>query len=348
MAGALDAMIPVGLGLTVQELANLGAFGVVRESVKVFGGARPALVWIQFALVLPFTLFINADQYLQHKIIDKLCPDVPPPPSPPIVRLAYAGPLGHVQKWMATDLHKWLDMDLHQWLGLLSIVGLVLLSFFVGLVVLAAIYHAVGCIVQGRNVGFCEAMKGVPRLWRRLFVTSFVNMLLVLSSVAVFIIFVIIFKLAVPSKHDLLPIIVAVVGAVFLIPIFIIYLMFQVANGVTCFEEDYGVAAFRRAKHIMHGKWCSAVLLFILLAIPTTLLGALLGSPIAIATGFSWKLLVLVVVYVIFTSYLTELICICWAVFFFSCAATFDLRAPHDETLAASYHALPEDGIAAP
>ncbi|KAG6544043.1 hypothetical protein Mapa_014566 [Marchantia paleacea] len=348
MATVLDTMIQVSLGLTVQELGNLGAFGVIRESVKVFGGARPALVWIQFALVLPFTIFVDIDQYLQHKIVDKLYPDVPPPPSPPIVR--FAGPIVHLQKWLDADLHEWMHMDLHQWLGVLSIVVLVLLSFFLALVVASAIYHAVGCIVHGKNLTFCEAMQGVPRLWKRLFVTSFVNLLLVLSSVLVFVIFVVIFKLAIPSAHEpsLLAILVPVVGFVFLIPIFIIYLMFQVANGVTCFEEAYGLAAFRRAKHILHGKWWSAVLLFILLAIPTTVLGALVGSPVALAKGFSWTLLVLAVVYVIFTSYLYELIWICWAVFYFSCSASNDHRAAEDDRMEATYQALANDAITVP
>ncbi|KAL2630436.1 hypothetical protein R1flu_015122 [Riccia fluitans] len=313
------------LGLSQEGVAKLGGFGVLRESVRLFGSLHPSLVWIQFALVLPYSLYLIVDQYAQQAILHALFPNLPPSPA-------------------GVPVPAWDDfgnLDLSKWLGILLLVVLVVLTFCISLVILGAVFYAVGAIYYGRSATFSEVVHSVPRLWSRLFVTAIVEILLAMSVGVVYGIFIVIFQFTLPSH--LLLLLVSIVGVIFLIPVFIINLMYQVANGVTCFEDHCGITSFRKGKHLLHDKWGSAVFLFIILLIPAILVGLLADFPVRLTTEFHFRWLVLTIIYVIFTSYLTELVFISWAVFYFSCAANYELNvAPTqlDDQLEAGYQPL--------
>ncbi|KAL3688330.1 hypothetical protein R1sor_014639 [Riccia sorocarpa] len=328
MADDLERSVAPRLGLSQSEVAKLGGFGVLRESVKVFGGLHPSLVWIQFCLVLPYSLYLVVDQYAQQAILNKLVPNLP----------------GGDVPWPSWDEIETgiAHLDLSKWLGILLLVGLVVLSFAISLVILATVFYAVGAIYYGRSATFSEVVHSVPRLWSRLFVTAVVDGLLVLSVGVAYAGFVVIFKLGVPANK--LVLVVSIFAAIFFIPLFILNLIYQVANGVTCFEDHCGTTAFRKGKHLLHGKWWSALVLFILLLIPSILVTLLIDFPDRLTTEFHWRWLVLTIVYVFFTSYLTELICVSWAVFYFSCAANYELYvAPtqQEDNLESGYQEIP-------
>ncbi|KAL2630429.1 hypothetical protein R1flu_015115 [Riccia fluitans] len=320
----ISAMAP-RLGLSQEGVAKLGGFGVLRESVRLFGSLHPSLVWIQFALVLPYSLYlIVVAIYAQLAILHALFPNLPPSPA-------------------GVPVPAWDDfgnLDQSKWLGFLLLV--VLVRFCIGLVVLGTVFYAVGAIYYGRNATFSEVVHSVPRLWSRLFVTAIVEILLAMSVGVVYGIFIVIFQFTLPS--DLLLLLVSIVGVISLISVFIINLMYQVANGVTCFEDHCGITSFRKGKHLLHDKWGSAVFLFILLLIPAILVGLLADFPVRLTAEFHFRWLVLKIIYVILTSYLTELGFISWAVFYFSCAANYKLNVaptqPDDQLEKQSFFAV--------
>ncbi|KAL3688331.1 hypothetical protein R1sor_014640 [Riccia sorocarpa] len=105
--------------------------------------------------------------------------------------------------------------------------------------------------------------------------------------------------------------------------------MYSVAASMTCFEEqNYGVAAFKRTRKLLHRKWRSAVGLFILIVIPA----AIITVPVLVMVefygwkfipdqSFEWTRVLLIASYVVFTSYVTEFQYICWALFYLACVA---------------------------
>ncbi|KAL2630428.1 hypothetical protein R1flu_015114 [Riccia fluitans] len=265
------------LGLSQEGVAKLGGFGVLRESVRLFGSLHPSLVWIQFALVLPYSLYlIVVAVYAQLAILHALFPNLPPSPA-------------------GVPVPAWDDfgnLDLSKWLGFLLLV--VLVPFCISLVILGTVFYAVGAIYYGRNATFSEVVHSVPRLWSRLFETAIVEILLAMSVGVVYGIFIVIFQFTLPSH--LLLLLVSIVGVICVILVFIIKLMYQVANGVTCFEDHCGITSFRKGKHLLHDKWGSAVFLFILLLIPAILVGLLADFPVRLTAEFHFRWLVLTII----------------------------------------------------
>ncbi|KAG6544045.1 hypothetical protein Mapa_014568 [Marchantia paleacea] len=316
-----------GLGLTRQQLAELGAFGIVWESIDLF--QRPPLPSVQFAIVLPYTALFVIVQFLQAGWLLSLLPDAataqappqldsPPQAPPPVAPLP--------------------DLPLLLWSLILVIVAI--FTFCLSLFVVVATFYAVGSIYWGKDV---TPPIGFRSMWPRLFVTAVYPMAFVfavlLGSIFVFSI------LKITFSGSLMAVYLILIGFSSTILIFVVRILVQEANGVTYYEETFGFPAFRRALSVMNHRWGTGLLLVIIYLCVGSILGFLSPNPAVLSErGIKRADLILGLVYTVLLSWLTQLSLISWALFYFSCT-TRSGEQDVDDRVEGGYHPVRAEQI---
>ncbi|KAL2653563.1 hypothetical protein R1flu_021691 [Riccia fluitans] len=295
MSGKID--FHSGLGFFRHRVGQWNVFTLIRDAVKL--SFRSPLPSIQFSLLLPHTILFF---YLAQSNISS--------PS----------------AWNAFLFHQPGQVQAP---GVSSLLGTRLLQAILSLIssslVIGAVLYAAGSIYQGKKLTFFEVIKLVPGLWRGLLVTSLVYLVPTLLLSFRFGLTTSVFFYVTSFANPPVPVILAVLVLAIVSWTIgcIIAIMFSVANCVVCFEKEYGVAAFKRARKILHSKWGTAVGISILLFVAETLLKVVLfkGLKESLVHGFEWQHLLSTTFCLIFRSYLLGLKCISWALFYFSCMA---------------------------
>ncbi|KAL2603001.1 hypothetical protein R1flu_015121 [Riccia fluitans] len=290
-----------GLGFSRRRVGQWNAFSIIRDAVKL--SFRSPLPSIQFSLVLPYTIFVYC-MYFHYSNVS-ISSD------------------GNVSQLYQPD-----QVQASSVSSLLRALFLqITLSLISSSVVTGAVLYAAGSIYQGKNLTFFEIIKLVPRLWRRLFVTTLVYLMPVLLISSLIGVTSGVLMSFISSPNPPFPVILAILAlsVVSMVILFIVAITYSVANCVVCFEEEYGVAAFTRARKVLHSKWGSAVCLFILLTVAeillTTVGSSAYGFEGSLFNGFEWKWVLRTSLYAIFRSYIVGFEYISWGLFYFSCMA---------------------------
>ncbi|OAE33247.1 hypothetical protein AXG93_1200s1070 [Marchantia polymorpha subsp. ruderalis] len=252
-----------GLGLTRQQLAELGAFGIVWESIDLF--QRPPLPSVQFAIVLPYTALFVIVQFLQAGWLLSLLPN-------PATAQAQAPPQLNAPPQAPPPVAPLPDLPLLLWSLILVLVAI--FTFCLSLFVVAATFYAVGSIYWGKEV---TPPIGFRSMWPKLFVTAVYPMAFVfavlLGSIFVFSI------LKITFSGSLMAVYLILIGFTSTIMIFIVKILIQEANGVTYYEETFRFPALRRALSIMNQRWGTGLLLVIIYLCAGSILGFLSPNP---------------------------------------------------------------------
>ncbi|KAL3688320.1 hypothetical protein R1sor_014629 [Riccia sorocarpa] len=143
--------------------------------------------------------------------------------------------------------------------------------------------------------------------------------------------------------------ILLVIPIVYVILQTMIVIMYSVAASVSCFEEqNYGVAAFKRAKKLLHKNWRSALNLFgplvtPLIVILVPVIGVFSNQKLTPDQWFEWTPVLVLTFSVIIGSYTIEVQYICCALFYLACVADSDENSTihGEDLLEAGYDSLP-------
>ncbi|KAL2630427.1 hypothetical protein R1flu_015113 [Riccia fluitans] len=293
MRGKID--FHSGLGFSRHRVGQWNVFTLIRDAVKL--SFRSPLPSIQFSLLLPHTILFY---YLTR---------------------SYFSNISSPSAWNAFLFHQPGQVP--------SLLGTLLLQAILSLIssslVIGAVLYAAGSIYQGKKLTFFEVIKLVPGLWRGLLVTSLVYLVPTLLLSFLFGLITGVLFYVTSFANPSVPVILAVLALAIVSWTIdcIIAIMFSVANCVVCFEEEYGVAAFKRARKVLHSKWGTAVGISILLFVAETLLKVVLFKELkeSLVHGFEWQHLLSTTFSLIFRSYFVGFKCISWAMFYFSCMA---------------------------
>ncbi|KAG6544044.1 hypothetical protein Mapa_014567 [Marchantia paleacea] len=307
MGEALDDTPLTGLGLTRQQVADTGPFGILRQAFKQL--KRSPLPWVLLLVDFPCTLLGVGLPILQSWF---LVPRIPSPDVPPtqgsqsqIILVASALGLG---------------------------------NFCLSLLVVGATFFAVGRLYRGKKVTLEEALRAMLGLWPKLFVTGLYYVVFILASTFVILVLVMIVNsIASASTFAIFFILICVV---FIILIFALQSLVMLANGVTCYEETYGWAAYKQAKELLQRKWRSALVFALILYVPPTIMSTLVSYSWKITpSSCLWRELVKIVLYAVFVSCLNQLVLVSFALFYFSCSEKSDEQNVSDR-MEGGYHSV--------
>ncbi|KAL3688319.1 hypothetical protein R1sor_014628 [Riccia sorocarpa] len=290
------------LGVPSYHVAQWNVFTIIRDAFKL--SLRPPLPLILFSLVLPSTLLSFYEVIHNSSIF-----------SPSNVSLLSQH--GEVQ---APSM----SFTILATLLIEEIVYLIISSF-----VLGSVAYATVSIHQGKSLTLFEVIRAVHPLWGKIFVTTLIYTISTLVITGVQLLVKPAAAYIAPSPDSIFPVMFAVlvISIVSLILQTMIGIVYSVAASVSCFEEqNYGVAAFKRAKKLLQKKWRTAVGLYILfliavIVILVPVMGVFINQKLTPDKWSEWTPVLVITFFGVIDSYLIEVHYICWALFYLACVA---------------------------
>ncbi|KAL3688321.1 hypothetical protein R1sor_014630 [Riccia sorocarpa] len=297
---------PRRLGVPPYHVAQWNVFTIIWDAFKL--SLRSPLPLILFSLVLPSTIW-SFFQVIQTLSIF----------SPGNVSLL--------------SQHGEVQAPSMSFTILATLVIEAIVSVIVSSLVLGSVAYAAVSIHQGKSLTFSEVIRAVLPLWRKIFVTTLICRISTWVIAGVQLIVISAASAYIASSPDFMfPVmfVLLVIPIVNMILQTMIGIVNSVAASVSCFEEqNYGVAAFRRTKKLLHKKWRSAVGLFSLLLIPLIVILVPVkcvfnNQKLTPDQWFEWTPVLVIIFSVVIGSYIIEVQYICWALFYLACVADSD------------------------
>ncbi|KAK9003030.1 hypothetical protein V6N11_060601 [Hibiscus sabdariffa] len=146
-------------------------------------------------------------------------------------------------------------------------VGYFTLYLIFSLLSTAAVVYTVACIYTARELTFGKVMSVVPRVWKRLMVTSlwiFATMVVYLV-VAIFVFISAVLLIQTDLFH--FQAVLVVVLVFFLVGLIFMTVISELASVVSVLEEAYGFEAMMKSTNLIKGKLCVAIVIFVKLIV---------------------------------------------------------------------------------
>ncbi|BBN01277.1 hypothetical protein MPTK1_2g06110 [Marchantia polymorpha subsp. ruderalis] len=259
----------------VQDDGTWGPVDIVQRAVEIFRGHACTFTWIQLTLVFPFTVLGLWNQYYIKKLVHDFMPV--PPPSPP------------------SNFQLGGDPTPDEWQAVVAFIVLLLLGFAFSVNVIGALFFAVGSIYSGKTITFKDVLAALPNLWNGLIVTGLWGYVFFgIVAVIVFLLGSVLMTFASVSFLPL-PIVCLLTFTVAVILMFFVCTSIQMANGVTVFQQICGLPAFSKGLQLLKSKWCVALGLATIFAIPQAILAFVVSAATLACAGVWAKYLFLAV-----------------------------------------------------
>ncbi|GJZ52751.1 hypothetical protein Tco_0607636 [Tanacetum coccineum] len=208
---------------TEEDMKNLGFFGILKQSFKTVFSNKKIFTQITLTLILPLMIIFVAHPEISRRVFPKM---------------ELSDSSNH------TTVADWVDYVLFE------IVYYTLSALFF-LLSTAAIIFTVACVYTDRDVTFCHFTKIVPKIWKRLLVTFiYFFVAWILSSVIYVVIIYILFAKFGLSAVVLVPVLLVL----FILGLFYLNVVWQLASVVTVLENVKGFKAISKSNKLLNGK----------------------------------------------------------------------------------------------
>lgn len=234
-----------------EEMQFLGIWGIYTEAYKVIFSWRKIFSQITLALILPLTFIflahIEASDLLFTKIVHNE------------YELDHEIPAGTAKHNKVSDLlsSEWTTFWLFKALYYTFFLIFSLLST-------SAVVYTVACIYTSREVTFNKVMSVVPKVWKRLMVTSaFIFIAFFAYYIAAVLILILWAIVLGPTKIGMVALSVFLVF--YLMGFVYMFIVWQLASVITVLEEAYGIQAMVKSRALIRGKAWVAIIIFFML-----------------------------------------------------------------------------------
>lgn len=240
------------MDLAQEELQFLTMPDILRESISIPKRSPKTFYLITLSLIFPLSFAILAHSLFTHPL------------------------LAHLEDHPSADTnqtrHEWTLLLIFQFCYLIFLFAFSLLST-------AAVVFTVASLYTSKPVSFSSTISAIPKVFKRLFITFLYVSLLMLLYNSVFLIFLVIFVIAIDTQNPLLVLFsLVVIFVLFLVVHVYITALWHLASVVSVLEPVYGFAAMKKSYELLKGKTrVAAVLVFGYLAI-CGVIGGIFGS----------------------------------------------------------------------
>ncbi|CAN1166256.1 hypothetical protein LINPERPRIM_LOCUS34188 [Linum perenne] len=236
------------MDLAPEELQFLSIPDILRESISIPKQSPKTFYLITLTLIFPLSFAILAHSLFTHPILSHL--------------------ENHPTDDPATTRHEWTLLLVFQFFYLIFLFAFSLLST-------AAVVFTVASLYTSKPVSFSSTASAIPKVLKRLFITFIFVALLMLAYNTVFLIFLVIFILAIDTQNPLLVVFSLIaIFTLFLVVHVYITALWHMASVVSVLEPIYGYAAMKKSYELLKGKTrAAAVMVFGYLAICAVISG---------------------------------------------------------------------------
>ncbi|KAJ9675122.1 hypothetical protein PVL29_024177 [Vitis rotundifolia] len=239
-----------------EEMKSLGVFGIYRKAYKIILPWRKIFTQIILAYILPLLFISLVNTHLSNpllpKIVDQEKKDLAETQVPTSSH---------------TNIFDLLSFPFSSyWLFQASYT---IYSFIFSLVSTSAIVYTMACIYSGREVTFRMVTSVVPKVGRRLLLTSFTIFLVVCTyHVVAFLVFALAAVLIAfgPNTNVGMSILLVVV-VLYLMGLLYMSVVWQLASTISVLEDSYGFQAMKRSNQLIKGKVGVSTLIFLKLGL---------------------------------------------------------------------------------
>ncbi|CAK7346882.1 unnamed protein product [Dovyalis caffra] len=221
-----------------EEMQFLGLFGICKESYNIIFKWRKIFSQITLALILPTAFVFIANMKVSNALFAKITD---------AIQVSWMQSVAGTPDQIELSLPNSIS-----WTQLLFFKALYItfLLFFSSLST-AAVVYTIACIYTGQDVGFKMVMRVVPKVWKRLVITSTCALAAIFASTIATLLTIAVIRIMI-SRY--IPAIVFVLLVLFFMGFVYITLVWQTANVVSVLEEAYGIKAMIKSKALVKGK----------------------------------------------------------------------------------------------
>ena len=235
-----------------EEMKSLGAFGIYRKAYQIILPWRKIFTQIILAYILPLFFISLANTHLSNSLLPKIVDQDKKDLAETQVPTSNHTNIFDLLSFPSASY--WLLQ-----------VAYTIYSFIFSLVSTSAIVYTMACIYSGREVTFRMVTSVVPKVLKRLMLTSFTIFLVVCTyHVVAFLVFALAAVLIAfgPNTNVGMSILLVVV-VLYLMGLLYMSVVWQLASTISVLEDSYGFQAMKRSNQLIKGKVGVSTLIFL-------------------------------------------------------------------------------------
>ncbi|KAF8404360.1 hypothetical protein HHK36_009243 [Tetracentron sinense] len=233
-----------------EELQFLGLFGVYKEAYKIIFSCRKIFSQITLALILPLSFIFLAHIEISELLFGK------------IIHNEYALDNTRIDSPRYSRISDRLSSE---WITF----WLFKAAYFIFLLILSllstsAVVYTIACIYTSKELSFKKVMSVVPKVWKRLMVTSLSTFAIVFCYNIVAMLFLILWMFLI-GPTDIGIAVLVILMILYFIGFVYMSIVWQLASVVSVLEDTYGIQAMIKSKALIKGKmWVSSAIFLML------------------------------------------------------------------------------------
>lgn len=214
-------------------MKSLGVFGIYREAYEIVLSRRKIFTQIILFLILPLFFISLAHTYISNTLFPKST-QVPTSNYTNIFDLLSSKPSSYWVLWAAYTIF----------------------SFIFSLLSTSAIVYTVACVYSDRDVTLRMVMSVLPKVWKRLMVTSIICFLALCTyHLVTFLVLALVSLLIAFSPYTNAGfVILLVVAVLYAMGFLYMIIVWQLAGTISVLENSYGFKALKRSNRLIRGK----------------------------------------------------------------------------------------------